>query len=1194
VFTRALHFALVFFCISYIFVNAQSTILHNFIGTSQYKPFGMAIANVGDLDRDGHADIAIGAHQSSPVFPSSGAVIVFSGKSGNVLRAYLGDAMGDSFGFSVSNAGDVDRDGTDDLIIGAIGTLFHGGFARVISGARGSILYTFQTTQLGEQFGSCVSGAGDVNKDGYPDLLVGAKYGGTNNTGYFCLFSGANGKLLLRVNGTSHHQVYGGFVDGIGDVDGDGYADFIIGSPYSDLNGQDSGMAQIFSGRTHQVISTLVGDDAGDLFGISVCGLGDVDGDQVPDVAVGATYDENVLRECGSVRVVSCKQCTTLYTVYGRGSGYHLGYSTSSISDVDGDSVPDLIVGVPASDNNAMRGGEVIVLSGKTGKTVASLFGSTAGGMLGYHVSNAGDVDKDGREDIAVGIPGEGTSGKVVVFSVQSKLSMEVVDGRDFVDPLQMRISSDPKVLDASGRGESRQGAAADGVSRLLLRVTTSGATTVSFQITTTGPGVGYVYEPGKVSTIVAPVVTVSSNKNPTGKYRAYCVYRAPEDFVRPGYGDEQKSKRSVKIHITAGNGYEDLEIIIKRPPVVLCHGVWSGPTTWKNQFEHLARNDVRFTTYVVDYENTSSQSYDTNSRAVHLAIHGGGRSNVGTLDQMRNSGYAATQVDWVGHSMGGILPRYYCEQRMAANSWRCGSNYGQGDIHKLIILNSPNWGSPWANVLLGIPTPQWVKSLKWMQWLYGGAANDLAEGSRALGWIGETPIRSYALVGIGGEKVILATGVTLDIAAKLMPPSPWKVVIKGLGWFTNATTLLVYRNNKHDLVVLEGSQTAGLDMKNFGTTFDSGLKYNHMSVTNDNDYHAKVVDLLNASVNTFAPKLPAPVLAPPLVLGGISTRFMTNDIGFAKPAPTTNLTPGGTVEVEVKGVGTYVPATVDIFFEGEYVTLTSSPFTHTFNVPITASGTMTLAAFAADSSKKVAMATPLTLKVVLPTTTTLTRLWSKWQYHRLRHPLDEVQLNVIGTYSDNVDRNLTAAATGTTYSVDPVGIVSVCPDGRIAVVTQGKATVMAQNGTHKFPFDVEVAFNPVTNYGINVKGTGSIAPLINTGGQTPALGNANFKIEITNVVGGTAGVAVLSFKPLKVDFLGGQLLVDPGTGFFMSVVTNGIPGKAGDGVATIPVGVPSHPALEGFTTYWQAGFFDSKAPYGWSLTNGLAVTVTK
>ena len=143
-------------------------------------------------------------------------------------------------------------------------------------------LYTFTGAAVFDNFGLSVSGAGDVNNDGYSDLIVGA-YGndaGGSNAGRAYVYSGQTGGLLYTFTGEAAGDEFGRSVSGAGDVNNDGYADLIVGAPSTEYEGYP-GQAYVYSGQTGALLYTFTGEAAGDLFGTSVSGAGDVKNDEI-------------------------------------------------------------------------------------------------------------------------------------------------------------------------------------------------------------------------------------------------------------------------------------------------------------------------------------------------------------------------------------------------------------------------------------------------------------------------------------------------------------------------------------------------------------------------------------------------------------------------------------------------------------------------------------------------------------------------------------------------------------------------------------------------------------------------------------------------------------------------------------------------------------------------------------------------
>ncbi len=268
---------------------------------------------------------------------------------------FYGDSAADEFGESVSGAGDVNGDGFDDLIVGAP----IGNYARVLSGADGSELYTFNGDSAGDRFGLSVSGTGDVDGDGFDDLIVGAWVDDNNgnNSGSARVLSGADGSELYTFNGDSAGDRFGYSVSGAGDVDGDGRADLIVGAYRDDPNGGDSGSARVLSGVDGTTLYTFAGDSRNDAFGWSVSGAGDVNGDGFDDLIVGAPSDDADGGNFGSARVLSGADGTILFTVYGDNRKDYFGASVSGAGDVNNDGIADFIVGAARYSDGGGNGG---------------------------------------------------------------------------------------------------------------------------------------------------------------------------------------------------------------------------------------------------------------------------------------------------------------------------------------------------------------------------------------------------------------------------------------------------------------------------------------------------------------------------------------------------------------------------------------------------------------------------------------------------------------------------------------------------------------------------------------------------------------------------------------------------------------------------------------------------------------------
>jgi hypothetical protein len=304
-------------------------------------------------------------------------------------------APGTGVGIALDGAGDVDGDGTPDVIVGQPNYPYApdlNGCAYVYSGKTGELIRFFEGDDTDDLFGGSVAGAGDVNGDGYADVVVGT--GGTRNAfrGYARVYSGRNGAVLIEVRGLPGQSGFGCSVDGAGDVNGDGFDDVIVGSSEArTLHATTRPMdgAFVYSGIDGSLLHSLeVGADLHpDGFGATVCGLGDIDGDGRSDFAVGCPR-----RKDGFVRVYSGVDACELFEL--RDDGRRFGWWLSSSPDQDRDGVPEIVVGVPRDSAQ--------VFSGATGKRLLRIGGRASIGF-GDTACGIGDVDGDQIGDVAGG-----------------------------------------------------------------------------------------------------------------------------------------------------------------------------------------------------------------------------------------------------------------------------------------------------------------------------------------------------------------------------------------------------------------------------------------------------------------------------------------------------------------------------------------------------------------------------------------------------------------------------------------------------------------------------------------------------------------------------------------------------------------------------------------------------------------------
>ena len=322
------------------------------------------------------------------------------------IARFDGNATAERLGNVVVGVGDVDGDGFADVAAAGIDS----NVVRVFSPATATELHSWSFGSGTRVDALSVTGAGDLDGDGIPDVVVGDRAANYNH-GLIYAYSGGTGGLIWSVEGPGQEDELGADVAPLGDIDGDGTVDLLASAtgyfywiPY----------IAVLSGRDGSEINRY-SDNWGDHY-VDVDGLGDVDGDLVPDFLACSEWN-------GEIDVVSGATCTKLFWIPMIHGAEHFGENACSIADVNGDGVRDILAGVRGHDagTGTDETGAVYVFSGAMRKLLYKQVGASAQGQFGDSVADAGDVDLDGTSDYLVGAPADPNGGYVDVYSGRTR-----------------------------------------------------------------------------------------------------------------------------------------------------------------------------------------------------------------------------------------------------------------------------------------------------------------------------------------------------------------------------------------------------------------------------------------------------------------------------------------------------------------------------------------------------------------------------------------------------------------------------------------------------------------------------------------------------------------------------------------------------------------------------------------------------
>ncbi len=387
--------------------GATGAVLADLAGDQAGMQLGYSVAAAGDLDGDGLPEILAGAPYASGLAVAGGLLRVYRGADLGLLYEVEGASPMGGFGFAVDGlGGDVDGDAVPDLVVGAPFEAVQGqgqvGNVYVLSGADGSPIHVLPGP-VGHMdwHGNAVAAAGDVDADGTVDLVVGATMAspvtGDGMEGAAYVYSGATGSLLHAWAGEAGGDMLGVSVAGAGDVDGDGHDDVLSGAYWTDPNGiLGAGALYLYSGRTGEILWAGYGSAWGEELGWSVAGLGDVTGDGVPDWITGAPLSSEGGLWNGAAYLYSGADGSLAAVFLGEDPGGQFGYALAPAGDQDGDGLAEFLVASPHTDLGVLAdAGRVRLFTFKPGlvcseDSLSVTAGSSAAFQVDFPASEAG------------------------------------------------------------------------------------------------------------------------------------------------------------------------------------------------------------------------------------------------------------------------------------------------------------------------------------------------------------------------------------------------------------------------------------------------------------------------------------------------------------------------------------------------------------------------------------------------------------------------------------------------------------------------------------------------------------------------------------------------------------------------------------------------------------------------------------
>jgi hypothetical protein len=388
--------------------------LYSIAGPDDWARAGSAVAVMPDLDGDGTPEFVVGTPFEAP----AGAVRIYSGATGAVLRTYVGEVPGAEFGASIAVLDDIDGRGHRDLLIGAPGTTFskqQQGTVYVQPVEVAPWHTAFFGSMVGDRLGSCVANVGDLDGDGKEEFAfsaTGADIGSSPDVGRVNIYTWGPMTSLGGTTGSTPGARFGASIAAGDDYNGDGRKEVLVGAPgYSTASNAQIGRVSIVDvGVTLTEIGHRIGTQSYEYLGSSLVSLGDLDGDGAPHFAAGSPGYNGANYDDGRVQWFEGLSGAAQQQAIGAG-GWEVGAALAYF-DWDGDGARELLTGAPKFLVTGVGElGAVRVHHAGTGALEATLLGWRDGSGYGAALAGGLDFNGDGALELVVGAPLEDLGG---------------------------------------------------------------------------------------------------------------------------------------------------------------------------------------------------------------------------------------------------------------------------------------------------------------------------------------------------------------------------------------------------------------------------------------------------------------------------------------------------------------------------------------------------------------------------------------------------------------------------------------------------------------------------------------------------------------------------------------------------------------------------------------------------------------